>query len=193
MAEWIFKWMDPKIPLLERVIAFACVEGIFFQSAFAAIYWIKKRNILDGLTKANEWIARDERIHVDFAKSLYSTLVNGYKFEALTPKRLNQIVDEAVEIVSDFTNNSLKPTLIGLSSLELIKYVEHNAWLLCTSLGYPSSFKEGHNLDFMVAIALTNKSNFFEVPVSEYKTFSVQCENGKPKTDNYSYELSEDF
>jgi len=60
-AEWALKWIgDKKSSYAERVIAFAAVEGIFFSGSFAAIFWLKKRGLMPGLTFSNELISRDE-------------------------------------------------------------------------------------------------------------------------------------
>lgn len=185
MAEWAFKWMNQDIPLTERIVAFACIEGIFFSSAFAAIYWIKKRNILRELCKANEWIARDEAIHTEFAIALYHVLTEQEKmFEPLSQERVHQIIKSATDTCEQFTRESLKVDLIGMNAPDMIKYVQCTSNRLSTALGYNPIYNVENPFDWMKVISLPNKSNFFETQVSEYSRQSVS---------DFSFDEDEDF
>jgi|688.fasta_scaffold53177_7 ribonucleotide reductase beta subunit family protein with ferritin-like domain len=185
IAEWMFKWMDPNIPLHKRVIAFACIEGIFFCSAFAAIYWIKQKNVLLGLCKANEFIARDEALHAEFAISLYHTLTAiDNKFELLSQSEVKDIIGSAVELCAEFTKDALRVDLIGMNSEEMIRYVKCTANKLVESLGYEKFYHVENPFDWMAVISLPNKTNFFESRVSEYS---------RSESTNYDFTLEEDF
>jgi len=165
---WMEKWMNKEIPLLERVVAFACVEGILFSGAFAAIYWIKKRNVLKALCKANEWIARDEAIHTAFAVELYHVIVAS-GVERLEEERIFEIIKEAVVVSDEFVREAIKVELIGLSADDMVSYIKCVADNLSTEFGYEEIYKvENMCGDWMVIISLPNKSNFFETQVTEY-------------------------
>jgi ribonucleotide reductase beta subunit family protein with ferritin-like domain len=185
IAEWMFKWMDPNIPLPMRVIAFACVEGIFFCSAFAAIYWIKQKNVLSGLCKANEFIARDEALHTEFAIALYHTLTSiDKKFDVLTQSAVKEIIGSAVDLCEEFTRDALRVDMIGMNADEMVMYVKCTANRLADSLGYQKLYDVENPFDWMAVIGLPNKTNFFESRVSEYS---------RSDDTNYEFELSDDF
>lgn len=186
IAEWVFKWMDASIPLPERVVAFACLEGIFFSSAFATIYWIKRRNVLKGLCKANEFIARDEALHTEFAVALYHTITEGKfkRFDPLAREKVHEIISSAVAIISEFTRDALKVDMVDLSSEDMIKYVKCTADTLSTSLGFGKIYKVQNPYDWMLTMALPNKTNFFESRVSEY---------GKVKTSDFEFDLDTEY
>lgn len=169
IAEWSFSWMDASRPLLERVIAFTCIEGVIFSSAFAGIYWVKRMNILHGLTKANEWIARDEAIHTEFGVALYHHLTTVWrKFELLDEQRVHEIIRSAVDTTEIFTREAMNVNLVGLNADDMVAYVKTTADALCQSLGYSSIYNARNPFDWMMVISLPNKSNFFETKVSEY-------------------------
>ena len=86
-ADWAIKWInDKRSSFANRLIAFACVEGIFFSGAFCSIYWLKKRGKMPGLTFSNELISRDEALHTEFAVLLYNKLV-----KKLPKKKITEI------------------------------------------------------------------------------------------------------
>ncbi len=162
------KYMSRDFSLLERILAFACIEGILFNSAFTAVYWIKKRNILRGFCKANEYIARDEAIHFRFAVTLFLMISMRPDYTRLSKERVYEIVNEAVEINTLYINEILKADLIGLSNEDLISYTKCTADTLLTSLEYPILYGAQNPFDWMSVIQLPNKTNFFEDKVSEY-------------------------
>lgn len=169
IADWSFAYMDSSIPLLERIIAFTCIEGVIFSSAFAGIYWIKRRNVLQGLVKANEWIARDEAIHTKFGIALYHHITSVWqKIPALAEKDVHRIIKSAVDTTAEFTRTAMNCNLVGLNAEDMVKYVECTADRLCTSLGYSPIYSASNPFDWMLIIALPNKVNFFEAKVSEY-------------------------
>lgn len=170
IAEWSAEYMDRTVfSLLERMVAFACVEGIIFSSAFAGIYWIKRKNILHGLTQANEWIARDEGLHTRFAIALYHHMVRIWKTHPpLSIERVHTIIQSAVNVTADFTRTAMRTDLVGLNADDMVKYVQRTADVLCDSLGYDMIYNVQSPFDWMAIISLPNKTNFFESKVSEY-------------------------
>lgn len=163
-ADWAIKWIEDKeSTFARRLIAFACVEGIFFSGSFCAIYWLKKRGLMPGLTLSNQFISRDEGMHTDFAVLLYSKLK--YK---LSQEEIHHIVAEAVEIEQEFICDALPCRLIGMNSTLMSQYIEFVADRLVVQLGYEKIYHSGNPFDFMEMISVENKSNFFETRVSEY-------------------------
>jgi ribonucleotide reductase beta subunit family protein with ferritin-like domain len=177
IARWSYVWMDRDIPLSKRAIAFCCIEGVIFSSAFAGIYWIKRKNLLHGLTKANEWIARDEAVHTEFGVMIYHLLTTVWKtFPLLTTEEVHSIIRSAVEVTIEFTRDAMNGYLVGIDTDEMIEYVKCTADRLSTALGYAPLYDAVNPFDWMKIIALPNKSNFFETAVSEYST-SVICDS----------------
>ena len=180
-SDWAQKWIhDNRSSFATRLIAFACVEGIFFSGAFCSIYWLKKRGLMPGLTFSNELISRDEALHCEFAVLLYSKLV-----KKLDKNRIHEIIKEAVEIESEFICEALPCRLIGMNSELMTQYIKFVADRLCVQLGYKKIYNVINPFDFMELISLEGKTNFFERKVSEY---SLSNKN----TDN-AFILSEDF
>lgn len=163
-ADWARKWIaDDNSSFATRLVAFACVEGIFFSSSFAAIYWIKKRGLMPGLTLSNEFISRDEALHTEFAILLYNDL--RYKMPSSI---LTSIVKEAIEIEKEFILESLPCRLIGMNSNLMSQYIEFVGDRLCVQLGCDKIYGSANPFDFMELISIESKSNFFERTVSEY-------------------------
>jgi ribonucleotide reductase beta subunit family protein with ferritin-like domain len=113
-ADWAIKWIGSDNSYAERLVAFAAVEGIFFSGAFCAIFWLKQRGVMPGLTLSNEFIARDEGLHTDFACLLYTKLEN-----KLTKKDAHKIIRDAVKIEKQFITKSLPCDLIGMNELNM--------------------------------------------------------------------------
>lgn len=188
IADWVLKWMRSDAPLTERVIAFACLEGVFFSSAFAAIYWIKQKNVLKGLCKANEFIARDEGIHTEFAMALYHIITVGKhkRYDALPQERVHTIVSEAVLVIEEFNKEALPVDLVDINADDMIKYVKFVADSLVGGLGYEKLYDQDNPFDWMTLICLPNKSNFFETLVTEY---SAAGEEDK----DYTFDLEVEY
>jgi ribonucleotide reductase beta subunit family protein with ferritin-like domain len=175
LADWALNWMGSDKSFLERLLSTTCVEMLFFCSAFAAIYWIKRRNILEGLTTSNEWIARDEAVHCNFAISLWFNVIK----RGTTPpthERITEIVMDAVRVEEEFVRDALHVDLIGLKADEMVAYVKCTADALLQRLGCPKAYNVENPFDWMVMIGLGNKSNFFEKDVTEYKKGSKDDE-----------------
>ena len=168
-AKWAMEWIDNKdADFGTRLVGFAAVEGIFFSGAFCAIFWLKQRGLMPGLTLSNEFIARDEGIHTDFACLLYSKLVN-----RLTKQKVHKIIREAVKIEKQFITKSLPCELIGMNAELMKQYIEFVADRLVLQLGYPKIYSATNPFDFMERISLENKDNFFEKRVSTYAKAAV--------------------
>jgi len=171
IALWMKKWMESDRPLRERVVAFACIEGIIFVALFVAIWYIKRQNKLPGLCKANEFIARDEALHALFAVELYHTLklnTKDWPEEVKEEQTVLDIVKDAVSIAEDLIKQSLEHDLVGLKADDLVEYVHMTADNLVTQLGFNPLYRASNPFEWMVAIGIPNRTNFFEQRVSEY-------------------------
>ncbi len=163
-SDWAQKWIhDNRSSFATRLIAFACVEGIFFSGAFCSIYWLKKRGLMPGLTFSNELISRDEALHCEFAVLLYSKLI-----KKMNKSRVHEIIKEAVEIETEFICEALPCRLIGMNSQMMTQYIQFVADRLCLQLGYDKIYNVTNPFDFMELISLEGKTNFFERKVGEY-------------------------
>ena len=161
---WAQKWLnDKRSGFATRLVAFALVEGLFFSSSFAAIYWIKKRGLMPGLTFSNELISRDEALHTEFAVLLYSKIK-----KRIPKKKLYEIVTEAVDIEKEFITESIPCRMIGMNSKLMCQYIEFVADRLCLQLGYDKLYNSSNPFDFMELISVESKVNFFERTNSEY-------------------------
>jgi len=172
-SDWAQKWIrDNSSSFATRLVAFACVEGIFFSGAFCSIFWLKKRGLMPGLTFSNELISRDEALHCEFAVLLYSKLVK--KNDKV---RIHEIIKESVEIETEFICEALPCKLIGMNSQLMTQYIQFVADRLCVQLGYKKIYNVNNPFDWMELISLESKTSFFERRVSEYalanKTISV--------------------
>uniref|UniRef100_A0A3Q2PJK0 Ribonucleoside-diphosphate reductase subunit M2 n=1 Tax=Fundulus heteroclitus TaxID=8078 RepID=A0A3Q2PJK0_FUNHE len=167
----------------ERVVAFAAVEGIFFSGSFAAIFWLKKRGLMPGLTFSNELISRDEGLHCDFACLMFKHLVNKPSSETVM-----EIVKNAVEIEQEFLTDALPVKLIGMNCDMMKQYIEFVADRLLLELGFSKIYRSENPFDFMENISLEGKTNFFEKRVGEYQRMGVMSGT----TDN-TFKLDADF
>ena len=183
-ADWAVKWLDAtKANFATRLVAFAVVEGIFFSGAFCSIFWLKKRGLMPGLTTSNEFIARDEGMHTDFACLLYGKVVNRLK-----KGQVNKIIREAVTIEKNFITKALPCELIGMNAALMSQYIEFVADRLVTQLGYPKIYNAANPFEFMERISLEGKDNFFEKKVSNYAKAAV----GKTQ-EEMSFSMEADF
>jgi ribonucleoside-diphosphate reductase beta chain len=183
-AEWAQQWIEsPSEDFGTRLIAFAAVEGIFFSGAFCAIFWLKERGLMPGLTTSNEFISRDEGLHTQFACDLYQEIVN-----KVPKKKVHEILREAVKIEKQFITESLPCHLVGMNDKLMADYIEFVADRLSTQLGYGKIWGTANPFDFMERIALEGKDNFFEKRVSTYAKAGV----GKTNQE-MSFSLDADF
>ena len=181
-SDWTQKWIhDNRSSFATRLVAFACVEGIFFSGAFCSIYWLKKRGLMPGLTFSNELISRDEALHCEFAILLYSKLQ-----KKISQSRIHEIIKDAVEIETEFICEALPCRLIGMNSQMMTQYIQFMADRLCIQLGYDKIYNVNNCFSFMELISLDGKSNFFEKRVSDY-ALANKTQNSE------TFMLNEDF
>lgn len=169
-ATWALKWLDAQEPFAKRLIAFAAVEGIFFSGSFCAIFWLRKRGLMPGLTFSNELISRDEGLHTDFACYLYSMLPNASRID---PAEVLEIIVEAVRIEQEFLCEALPVSLIGMNKDLMSQYIEFVADRLLLCLGNEKHFNVKNPFDWMELISLQGKTNFFEKRVGDYQKAGV--------------------
>ncbi|KAM6958751.1 ribonucleoside-diphosphate reductase subunit M2 B [Aplochiton taeniatus] len=183
-ADWALQWInDNKSTFAERIVAFAAVEGIFFSGSFAAVFWLKKRGLMPGLTFSNELISRDEGLHCNFACLLYSYLV-----KKPSEDRIRDIITKAVSIEQEFLSEALPVGLIGMNSSLMKQYIEFVADRLLADLGQAKVYHTENPFDFMESISLEGKTNFFEKRVAEYQRFGVM-----PNMTDCEFTLDADF
>jgi ribonucleoside-diphosphate reductase subunit M2 len=181
-SDWAQKWIkDNRSGFATRLVAFACVEGIFFSGAFCSIFWLKKRGLMPGLTFSNELISRDEALHCEFAILLYNKLV-----KKMPKSKIHELIKEAVDIETEFICEALPCRLIGMNSKMMIQYIQFVADRLCLQLGYDKLYDVTNPFDFMELISLEGKTNFFERVVSDYSL-------ANKTVDKNTFEFNEDF
>ena len=183
-AQWAQRWIESTSEnFATRLIAFAVVEGIFFSGSFCAIYWLKERGVMPGLTTSNEFIARDEGLHTTFACALYEEI------ERKIPKaKVHKIIREAVKIEKQFITESLPCHLVGMNDKLMAQYIEFVADRLSSQLGYGKIYNTTNPFDFMERISLEGKDNFFEKRVTSYGKSGVG-----QKQESMSFALDADF
>jgi hypothetical protein len=178
-ANWALRWIsDTESPYAMRLVAFACVEGIFFSGAFCAIFWLKEKGVLPGLCTSNEFISRDESLHTEFACLLYSMLEN-----KMEDDKVYQMIREAVEIEQEFICDSIPCAMLGMNSDLMSQYIQFVADRLVVQLGYEKIYSVKNPFDFMDRINLSNKTNFFEHRPTDY---------ARPQ-DQRNFSLDEEF
>lgn len=162
-AEWAMKWMTKEIPFEERLVGWACVEGILFSGSFCAIYWLKDQGKMPGLGFSNELISRDEGMHTQFAITLYHAL--GSK---VSEKKIHSIISEAVENEKEFILEAIPCRMIGMNSELMSQYIEYVGDYICGGFGVGKIYNTANPFNFMKLISLEGKTNFFEKRVGEY-------------------------
>ncbi|KAK8943425.1 hypothetical protein KSP40_PGU010286 [Platanthera guangdongensis] len=187
-AQWALRWIDASDTFAERILAFACVEGIFFSGSFCSIFWLKKRGLMPGLTFSNELISRDEGLHCDFACLLYSLLNN-----KLSEDRVRGIIADAVDIEKEFVCDALPCALLGMNANHMSQYIEFVADRLLVALGYVKMYRVTNPFDWMELISLQGKTNFFEKRVGEYQMASVMSSLNGNGGGAHEFKLDEDF
>ena len=182
-AEWALRWIGSD-NFVERLIAFAAVEGIFFSGSFCSILWFKQRGFMPGLSFSNQLSSRDEGLHCDFACLLYADHIKNQ----LPQSRVTAIITDAVTIEKEFVTDSLPVSLIGMNANLMCQYIEFVADRLLVALGCPKVYNATNPFDFMEMISLQGKTNFFEKRVAEYQKAGVMSEK-----ETMSFSLDEDF
>jgi len=169
-AAWALRWMgtsdgvtETGPPFAQRLVAFMCVEGIFFSGSFCAIFWLKKRGILPGLCFSNELISRDEGLHLEFALALYAHLAN-----KVPESVVKDIVRSAVETEENFITEALPCKLIGMDAEQMKQYIQYVGDRLLKQLGLSPVWNVQNPFAWMETISLEGKTNFFEKRVGDY-------------------------
>ena len=185
-AHWCFKFMEPKnASFATRLVAFACVEMLFFSSSFAAIFYVKKTGKLPGLTFSNELISRDEGMHCEFACLLYSKLHN-----KLPESKVHEIIKEATKVEEAFVKEALpnSDAMINISPELMIQYVQYVADHLCSMLHVSKIYNVENPFDWMLLQSFTSfgKVNFFEKRNSNYSLPNVSSGGNKESEVNFS-------
>merc|ERR1712039_613563 len=187
-AQWAIQWMNSENCFAERIVAFAAVEGVLFSGSFCAIYWLKKRGLMPGLTFSNELISRDEGLHAEFACLLYGMLEN-----KLPEDVVHDLVRGAVAVERKFICEALCCDLIGMNSELMTKYIEFVADRLLTALGHSKLFGSTNPFDWMELISLQGKTNFFEKRVGEYQKAGVMSSTNASSEEVKGFALDVDF
>jgi len=187
-GEWAMRWLSRKQgSFAERLVAFAAVEGIFFSGSFCAIFWLKKRGLMPGLTFSNELISRDEGLHCDFACLLHNKLLRGAGAAKIT-----RIIAEAVDIEIEFVTSALPVSLIGMNSILMEQYIQFVADRLLVALGASKIYNVVNPFPWMEMISMQGKTNFFEKRVAEYQKAGVM-ENASLGSVQQRFSVDEDF
>jgi len=188
-AQWAVNWMNKERSFYERLVGFACVEGILFSGSFCAIYWLKKRGLMPGLTFSNELISRDEGLHCDFACLIYKLMKH-----KLDDEMVHEIIRGAVAAEKEFICDALPCALIGMNAGQMMEYIQFVADRLLTALGHPKLYNTANPFDWMELISLQGKTNFFEKRVGEYQKKGVMASlDNAPGAESSAFALDEDF
>lgn len=176
-AEWAIKWIEDKdAPFAQRLIAFAIVEGLFFSASFCAIFWLRERGLLPGLSFANQLIARDEAMHTDFAILLYSKILS-----RIPEDTVRAMMEDAVNIERRFITESIPCSMIGMNATLMTEYIMYIADRLMVQLGYSKLYNKMNPFAFMEKSATENKTSFFERRVADYQLAFTASASGAPK------------
>ena len=181
-TDWAMKWIESSDSFAERLVGFACVEGIQFSASFATIFWLRKRGLMPGLCTSNSLIARDEASHRDFACMLYKKLR-----QRLEQERVHEIVREATEAELAFVDDALPVAVIGLNADSMKEYVRYVADHLLHELGYEPLYGAKCTLEFMEQISMQAKANFFETREVSY------AKAGVASSEKREFKLDDDF
>lgn len=186
---WALKWLSRKKgSFAQRLVAFAAVEGIFFSGSFCAIFWLKKRGLMPGLTFSNELISRDEGLHCDFACLLHNKLIRG-----AGENMIHRIIAEAVEIEIEFVTSALPVELIGMNAGLMRQYIEFVADRLLVSLNSSKLYNVSNPFPWMEMISMQGKTNFFEKRVGEYQKSGVKDSGSSLGSVQQRFSVDEDF
>jgi len=185
-ARWVTKWMNKERSLAERLFGFALCEGLQFSGSFCAIFWLKKRGLMPGLSFLNAMISRDEGLHCKFSAMLFQREnENGDKLDV---KSAHSMVRECVIVEKRFVNESLKVSVIGMNAHEMSQYIEYVADFILRMCGFKNLYGSSNPFPWMEAISLQTKVNFFEARVGEYKKAGVGT-----SAEERTFSITEDF
>jgi ribonucleoside-diphosphate reductase beta chain len=184
-AEFCFKWMDSVDKLdeittaderkrfLMNLICFAtCIEGLFFFAAFAYVYFLRSKGLLNGLADGTNWVFRDESCHMNFALEVVNTIRTEEPelFDDQMEADIRAMMRDAVECEYQFAADVLADGVPGMSLGDTKEYLEYVADTRLHLLGYQSEFGSKNPFSFMELQDVQGLSNFFERTVSSYQT-----------------------
>lgn len=181
-ANWMKKWMNRDIRLVDRLFAFSCVEGVFFSSSFAAIEYTKEICNLETLLQSNELIRRDEMFHYSVTPDIVKELVTKKGHKPLSMTTCKNIILSAFELEKEFALESLKYSMLGMSSELMISHIKAVCNIIFKSFFDEDLFKNAKTFDFMETFSLDKTDNFFEKKSTAYKKLEVD-ENNKYNID----------
>lgn len=167
--DWARRYMDKSAPFGVRIVAFIIMEYLFFSASFAAIFYFRKRNKMNGLCFSNELISRDEGLHAEFGVHLFNTYLKDKPDEEFVVK----MVQEAVEIELEFITESLPVNLIGMNAFMMAGYVKFVADHMLVAMKFKKIHFVQNPFEWMELISLQDKTNFFEKRVSAYSKAGV--------------------
>ena len=183
-AEFCFKWMDgiseetrletteQRQRFLLNLICFAaCIEGLFFFAAFAYVYFLRSKGLLNGLASGTNWVFRDESAHMNFAFEVVRT-IKAEQPELFTPELAEQVkemMSDAVEVETRFAKDVLSEGVAGMSTADTRLYLEFVADQRLVQLGLPKLYGSRNPFDFMELQDVQELTNFFERTVASYQ------------------------
>lgn len=185
-AEFAFKYMNKDISLPRRLFAFAIAEGLHFQASFATLAYFKTKNKLEGVTKANEFISRDEWSHCRFSALMFKR--QNEKTKDMKQKDAEEIMREAVDVETKFVEDALDAGVLGLNSTLMTEFVKCVADKILVLCGFEVMFKATNPLSYMDNYGVYTKNNFFESVATNY-----QIANIGQSVEQRTFSLDEDF
>lgn len=183
-AEFCFRWMgsisdldrletaEHRRAFLLNLICFAaCVEGLFFFGAFAYVYFLRSKGLLNGLAAGTNWVFRDESSHMDFAFAIIDTVRQEEPdlFDHTLSWQIEAMITEAVDVEMAFVHDMLADGVPGLSITDVREYLQYVADQRLTRLGVPHRYGSRNPFGFMELQDVQELSNFFERTVSAYQ------------------------
>jgi ribonucleoside-diphosphate reductase beta chain len=184
-AEFCFKWMDSvqkldeirsdqdmRLFMLNLTCFAACIEGLFFFAAFAYVYFLRSRGLLQGLATGTSWVFRDESAHIEFAYEVIATIrrERPHLFDASFKSQVVDMLREAVDCEAAFADDVLSLGVSGISTASMRQYLQYMADRRLVALGIEPVFGSKNPFDFMELQDVQELTNFFERRVSAYQT-----------------------
>ncbi|MBS1839104.1 MAG: ribonucleotide-diphosphate reductase subunit beta [Actinobacteria bacterium] len=183
-GEFCFKWIDSihglselrtredrKQFLLNLICFAACIEGLFFFGAFAYVYFLRSKGLLNGLASGTNWVFRDESCHMNFAFAVIEQVRREEPdlFDDDLGERVREMICEAVECEYGFAEDLLSQGISGMTLSSMREYLQYVADQRFTTLGLPKVYGSKNPFDFMELQDVQELTNFFERTVSSYQ------------------------
>ena len=183
-GEFAFKWMDSIFEIktiqtteqrrqfLMNLICFAtCIEGLFFFAAFAYVYFLRSKGLLDGLATGTNWVFRDESCHIEFAMEVISVAIKEEPelFDDQMKTNIRNMLEEAIQCETVFAKEFLDHGIVGLSEKDMTQYLQYVADMRLKQLGLDPVYNTKNPFLFMELQDVQELTNFFERRVSSYQ------------------------